>query len=168
MSMPDLLARIGSIVFSTFLLIMPARAANNCPWMNEATASGLVSGDAVGAFVEGHGLSSVCTFTQRAGSVTRTLQIAVEIAADPHARLLSLAQACGTSAAPLPAIGNEALICGIDPRRKRSGERAVGRVRDQVFTITLSSSLKNDMVLNKDELRIKIDMAAEQVAGNLF
>jgi hypothetical protein len=68
----------------------------------------------------------------------------------------------------LPAIGNEALICGVGPRRKRSGERAVGRVRDQVFTITLSSSLKNDMVLNKDELRIKINMAAGQVAVNLF
>jgi hypothetical protein len=69
------------------MMPVTVRVANNCPWMNEATASDLVGGDAVGTFVVGQGHPSVCTFTQQAGSVTRTLQIAVEIADHPHARI---------------------------------------------------------------------------------
>jgi hypothetical protein len=68
----------------------------------------------------------------------------------------------------LRAIGNEALICAADEDKKRMGERVVGRVRDQVFTITISTSLKNDPVLTSDELRSRIYTAAEQVSGNLF
>jgi hypothetical protein len=167
---PKHFARVGLIAFGALLLTMPAsaRAANNCPWMNEATASGLVGGDAAGAFVESQGQPSVCSFTQHAGNVTRTLRISVEIAADPHARFLALAQSCGSSAVPLPAIGNEALVCPTDPNIDEVGEQVMGRVRDQVFTITLSSSLKSDPVLNKADLKIKINTAAEQVSGNLF
>jgi|HubBroStandDraft_1064217.scaffolds.fasta_scaffold06884_5 hypothetical protein len=165
-----LFARISLIVFGALLFLIPAsaRAANNCPWMNEATASGLVGGDAVGSFVESQGQPSVCSFTQHAGNVTRTLRISVEIAADPHARFLALAQSCEGSAVPLPAIGNEALVCPTDPHSDEFGEQVLGRVRDQVFTITISSSLKSDPVLNKADLKIKINTAAEQVSGNLF
>jgi hypothetical protein len=68
----------------------------------------------------------------------------------------------------LRAIGNEALSCAADDRKGGIGERVVGRVRDQVFTITISSTLKNDPGLNRDVLRSKIYTAAEQVSGNLF
>ena len=86
-----LLARIISFCVGTFLLAMPmaARAANNCPWMNEASASDLVGGDVVGAYVADQGKPAVCTFTQHDSKTTRTLQISVEIANDPHNRFLS-------------------------------------------------------------------------------
>ena len=48
------------------------------------------------------------------------------------------------------------------------GERLVGRVRDQVFTITISTTLKNDPILTRDEIKSRIYTAAEQVSGNLF
>lgn len=158
------------IAFIALLLFMPVatHAANNCPWMNESTASGLVGGDTIGEFVVTPGHPSVCTFTQRRSNVRRILQIGVEIAADPHARLLSLGKACGTSTEPLSAIGNEAFVCAIHPGEKTLRQVAIGRVRDQIFTISLSTSLRNDNDLNKDELRIKIGLALEQVAGNLF
>jgi len=162
--------RIGFIAFGAVLLLMPAdaRAANSCPWMNEATASGLIGGEAVGAFAARQGQPSICTFTQHAGNETRTLKIVVEVAADPHARFLALAQTCEGPASPLNAIGNEAVVCPVDPRSEKPGERVMGRVRDQIFTITISSSLKNDPVLNMADIKTKIGTAAEQVTGNLF
>jgi len=146
-----------------------AMAANNCAWINEATASGLLGGGAVG---EVSGLEAekrtICTFTQRGAGVIRTLQVTVEISTDPHERLGAIARICGTEAAALKAIGNEALVCPADDRKGGLGERVVGRVRDQVFTITMATTLKNDQVLSRNELKSRIYTAAEQVAGNLF
>ena len=153
------------------LLARPAiaRAENNCPWLNEATASDLVGGDTVGAFVAAKDKPSVCTFTQNDGKVTRTLQISVEIAADPHGSYLSALQAdCRSTSAPLKAIGNEAATCAIDHGKTVMGERVLGRVRDQVFTITISTSMKDDPILTPAMLKMKVSLAAEQVSGNLF
>ena len=149
---------------------MPPRAvaANNCAWINEATASGLLGGEAVGEISELAGHQTVCTFTQIAGGIKRVLRITVEVAADAHARLTMIAQSCGTNATPLKAIGNEAFDCPADGPKAGMGERVVGRVRDQVFTITIESSLKNDPILTRDVLKLRIYTAAEQVAGNLF
>jgi hypothetical protein len=41
-------------------------------------------------------------------------------------------------------------------------------VRNQVFTIDLNSTLKDDPILARDALKARIYTAAEQVAGNLF
>jgi hypothetical protein len=146
-----------------------ALAANNCAWINEATASGLLGGDAVGEVsAPDPAQPTVCTFTQMSAGVKRTLRVTVEIAADPHARLRAISQSCVAEPVPLKAIGNEALDCGEDDRKAGMGESVVGRVRDQVFTISITSSLKKDPVFARDALKSKIYTAAEQVAGNLF
>ncbi|MGD0892679.1 MAG: hypothetical protein ABR923_14205 [Terracidiphilus sp.] len=152
------------------LLAVPrvVQGANNCAWLNEATASGLLGGDSVGNVSAVVGEPTVCTFTQVSAIAKRTLRVTVEIAADAHARLVVLAKGCGTDAASLKAIGNEALVCVIYDRMAGLGERVVGRVRDQVFTITISSTLKSDSILNRDALKSRVYIAAEQVAGNLF
>ena len=144
-------------------------AANNCPWINEATASGLLGGDAAGAFSPSSPTqAAVCTFVQHSEGGTHTLRIAVEQTPDFVARLESEYKTCGTDAAPLTAIGNEARLCNGGDRKKLFAERVVGRVRDQVFTITLSSTFKRDSTLSRDELKARAYTAAEQVAGNLF
>lgn len=156
------------LAVATVLLMAPAaaHAANNCPWMTEATASGLLGGDAVGIFTAATASqAAVCVFTYEGAGARRTLRIAVEVVPDSHARVSAVAQSCGNDAAPLKAIGNEAIGCAVDDRR---GERAVGRVRDQFFTITIGAAAKNDMVLTREALLAKIYTAAEQVAGNLF
>lgn len=146
-----------------------SRAANNCPWLTEATAGGLLGGDAIGAFTKAAtGQPAVCLFTSDAQGVRRTLRITVDVVADPHMQVATEAQSCGPDAAPLKAIGNEALACAADDRKAGPGERAIGRVRDQLFTITLSSSQKGDPMLTRDALKSKIYTAAEQVSGNLF
>jgi len=162
---------LGLALIAVCLIGAPAaaRAANNCAWINEATSSGLLGGDAVGEVTPAvPGQPIVCTFTQMTDGGKRILRISVEIAGDPHARLAVIEQGCGPDATPLRAIGNEALICAADDRKAGMGERIVGRVRDQVFTITMTSTLKNDPILTRDILKTRIYTAAEQVSGNLF
>jgi hypothetical protein len=147
----------------------PCKASNNCPWMNEATASGLLGGDAVGAFTDAAaGQPAVCTFTYDDQGAKRTLRITVEVTPDAHARVMAAAQSCGSAASPMKAIGNEAMSCAADDRKGGAGERMMGRVRDQAFTVTIASTLKNDPELTRDALKAKIYTAAEQVSGNLF
>jgi hypothetical protein len=147
---------------------LPAWASNDCPWLNEATASGFLGGDAVGAFKDASpGEPANCTFTQRGEQVTRTLTITVEIVPNPYDRFSSIAQSCGAASEPLHAIGNEALFCAMD-NRHGAGEQAVGRVRDQVFSITIHTTAKDDPILTRDALKTRIYSASEQVAGNLF
>jgi hypothetical protein len=166
----DIPRRFVMIALSFCLIGIPAtaRAANNCPWLNEATASGLLGGDAIGAYTVAPGQPSVCTFTQQNQDVTRSLVVAVEIAQAPHARMVTIAQTCGANAVPLNAIGNEAISCAPVERKGELRERVIGRVRDQVFIITLASSLKNDPILTRDALKTRSQTAAEQVSGNLF
>src|SRR5580692_12158245 len=79
------------------VLVFAARgqAKNNCPWMNEATASGLLGGDSVGEFTEASsGQPAVCTFTQKDSTVTRTLRVTVLVTPDFDAGYRSAGQAC--------------------------------------------------------------------------
>jgi hypothetical protein len=149
---------------------LAALAANNCPWMNEATASGLLGGDAIGAYTPSTANQpAACIFTQRGAGVTRVLRITVDLAEDdPHAHLMKSEAACGPSPAPLKGIGNEAVVCAVDDSTGRRGARVAGRVRDQVFEILITTNRKDDPILTADALRIRINTAAEQVSGNLF
>ncbi len=166
---PKRILVIVAALLSLVGLPSAADAANNCPWLTEATASGLIGAEAVGSFTAAYGAQpAVCTFVQKGDGMTRTLTIVVELATDAHTRMTAIAQACGAGAATLNAIGNEAVYCAADLRRGELGERAIGRVRNQVFTIDLNTTLKEDPILTRDALKTRIYTAAEQVAGNLF
>jgi len=145
------------------------QAKNSCAWLNEATASGLLGGDVVGNFAEAtQDNPAVCTFVRQGAGFTRTLRITVEVTADATARLAEVAKVCGAGATPLKAIGNQALVCPADERKGTMGERVVGQVRNQIFTITMTGTLKGDPLLTRGELKARIYTAAEQVSGNLF
>lgn len=160
---------LAAIALCAAAIPNPAKAANTCPWMNEATASGMLGGNAVGEFTAAtSGQPAVCTFTQQDNGVTRILRITVEVVPDAHAQFLSMSASCDAEQSPLKAIGNEAMACATDLHKKSASERAFGRVRDQVFTITFATSIKNDPVLTPELLRAHVYTAAEQVAGNLF
>jgi hypothetical protein len=165
--MPALRLALLSIVLLG--ITTACEAKNNCPWINEMTASGLLGGEAVGDFTEAStSQPAVCTITQAGAGFTRTMRITVEVTPDTHARLQSALQMCGKNAAPLQAIGNEALMCALDTRSAGLAELVVGRVRDQLFTITISTTLKDDLILTRMSLKERAYTASEQVAGNLF
>lgn len=60
------------------------------------------------------------------------------------------------------------MFCTLDQRHGGIEEMAVARVRDQIFTVTLATTVKNDAILSPAMLQMKIGSAAELVAGNLF
>lgn len=146
-----------------------SRAANNCPWINEATASGLLGADASGSYIDAAALRpAVCTFIQSANGITRTLSITVMETPEFRPLLDKESKFCITASEPLRAIGNEAISCSWDERRKLYAERVIGRVRNQVFTITLSTTRKDDSTLPREVQKTRILIAAEQVSGNLY
>ncbi len=156
-------------VLSLGIAATEAHAANNCPWMSETTASSLLGGDATGVYIaDTEQRPATCTFTQKSAQGERSLQITVQVAGDPQARLAQAERTCGTDPAPMHAIGNEAIFCTGEESHGQRSERAVGRVRDQVFAIAFVTSVEDDSVLTREALKARIYTASEQVAGNLF
>jgi hypothetical protein len=81
---------------------------------------------------------------------------------------MQLEAGCGPNPASLKAIGNEAIACVADKAINGRGARAAGRVRDRVFEILITTMRKDDPIITRDALRIRINTAAEQVSVNLF
>lgn len=160
--------KIASPILAVCIIAPSLKAENTCPWLNEATASGLLGAQAVGSFLAPAGQPAVCAFTQQNGGVTRVLRIEVQTVPDASAHLKALEKSCASDAAPLRAIGNEAISCFQADRAGRPIAEVFGRVRDQVFVIRVTTSQKNDPVLTRNDLQRIIGTAAEQVAGNLF
>jgi hypothetical protein len=146
-----------------------AHASNNCPWINEATVSGLLEGQAVGDFNQGvAGQPATCRFVRKTAGGTRTLTVTVETIPDAHARVNSIVKDCAQAPEVLPAIGNEASMCATEHGKEPLSQRVVGRVRDQVFTIAIGTTGKGDSAMGITDLKMRIAIAAEQVSGNLF
>jgi hypothetical protein len=74
---------------------------------------------------------------------------------------------CSAPGAPLRAIGNEAILCADDTKHAR-GEAVVGRVRDSLFRVVISTSSRSDSDMTREVLEQKTRNVAEQVAGSLF
>ncbi|MFZ1086629.1 MAG: hypothetical protein WAN35_16820 [Terracidiphilus sp.] len=162
---------IALAIIGIYLLVSPSlcQAANNCPWINEATVSGLLGGNAVGQVASADdGKTTVCEFIEQNAGFKRILRLTVEVSADDHPSLDSIARGCGIDAVSLKAIGNEALICSVKDPKPGFGERVVGRVRNQLFTIIIYTTLNPDPTLTREALKVRIYSAAEQIAGNLF
>jgi hypothetical protein len=68
----------------------------------------------------------------------------------------------------LRAIGNEAVTCAVDSKGKSYGQQVIGVVRDQIFTVTVTTSAKKDPVMPRKALEEKSRNISEQVAGALF
>jgi hypothetical protein len=142
------------------LLALPriGRAAETCPWLNAATAGGVL-GSAVTLTVTHENANRddmACNF---AGA--SSLRIAVQTTETPRNEFTSSAAECGSNPAPLKAIGNEAVVCTPD---KRSAQ-VVGRVRNRIFTILIRTT---NASMTQAVLREKARDVAEHVAGNLF
>jgi hypothetical protein len=142
-------------------------AKEMCQWLNEATAVGALDGQ-VSSTVKLTGKTNDdanCEFVRRQGSVVVSLDIEVETSTAPSETFATYKARCATDSAPLRAIGNEATICSA-PRKKRVvSEQVVGRVRDRVFLVRITSNKKS---ADQAVIREKTRKIAEQVAGYLF
>jgi hypothetical protein len=160
--------------FAILLFVVPwfmpaicAAAANEiCLWLNAATASGVLEGPVVVTVTHpGQNKDDAsCKFIRSEGSVVYELEIEVETMSDPAHDFAAYKARCGSDAAPLRAIGNEALVCSLHQTKKQA-EQVVSRVRERAFIVRVSS---NAPAQTKIELREKAQRVAEQVAGFLF
>jgi hypothetical protein len=139
------------------------QAAEPCPWLNAATAGGVLGGPITRAPTRRApaGDDRSCEFIRQDGSLLFELRIEVETMSSAAKDFASYAARCHTAAVPLKAIGNEALACSDG----QLAEQVVGRVRDRVFLIRIGT---NDRSAQPTALREKARQVAEQVAGILF
>jgi hypothetical protein len=166
------------------------RAEAKCPWLNAATAGGLLGGDVqmtVSAPVDaamdksaskspGMYSDSVrmdrfdvsCEFSRTVDSGTYTLRIAVKTMGDPAKDFASYLAQCGGTTRPLKAIGNEAVQCLAANGSAPDEEKVIARVRERAFVLTVSRTGIKPLAANADLLRDDTRNIAEQVAGSLF
>jgi hypothetical protein len=139
----------------------------NCPFLNAATAAGVVGGPVHSSFVSSNKDDSdgTCQFVGQQQTSKTELRIEVETMTDRPRQFNSYLARCGSKSTHLPATGNEAVECTRTSKDGQQTEQIIGRVRDRAFVIQLSS---NDPARTADLLREKARVAAEQVSGFLF
>lgn len=142
-----------------------AHAQARCPWLNVATASGALQGPALLEVKRLSESETSCVFRYQKENTAYVLQISVKSQQDPSKGLAQSGSECSAPGTPLRAIGNEAILCA-DDRRHTLGEEVVGRVRDSVFRVSITS--RNDPDMTREVLEQKTRNIAEQVAGSLF
>ena len=153
--------RLGLLLFAVACLSPIGEAAETCPWLNRATAGGVLGGPVVMTVTRAKtGDDAACEFIRRDGSLVLELRIEVETMRSPAEDFASYAARCHSPAAPLKAIGNETLACDDEG----SGQ-VIGRVRDRAFLVRIST---NNRTSQPGALRDKARKVAEQVAGILF
>jgi hypothetical protein len=151
------------------LLLAPpamAGAAERCPWLNAATAGGVLGGAVTEVTVERakSGDDASCGFVRHDGAAVSELRIETETMRDPARDFAAYAAArCHSTAMPLKAIGNQAVACSGEGGDGRIAELVVGRVRDRAFLVRIGA-----IAASPDVLREKARKVAEQVAGILF
>jgi hypothetical protein len=117
------------------------------------------------------GSAAACSFDYHDATASRELRITIDQVKqvkDPGPSLAAYTTQCSGAATPLRAIGNEAVACAADTKRHTYGEQVIGRVRDQIFTVTMTTSAHHDPSMPREALKEKTRNIAEQVAGALF
>jgi len=132
-----------------------------CPWLNAATAAGLLEGP-VDAAVTTNGADATCEFARQRS--TEKLRIEVVTMGASRSELTAYKAQCVAPVTPLKSIGTDAVACGIGTKKGETAEQAAGRVRKQAFLVRISAREG----FSREKLREKATKVAEQVAGNLF
>jgi hypothetical protein len=164
--------RTSRTLLLALALFTPAicHAQTKCPWLNEATARGILGGPVtVTVTVKlGDQAAGVCKFSRQQGTAVHELRISVDPMTDIPKQFPTHLEQCPPKSPPLPATGNEAVTCSIHTKENQHAEIVVGRVRNQAFVVSVSSTAQDDPSLTQEERREKSNLVAEQVAGILF
>jgi hypothetical protein len=176
----------GVILAGTLLVSRESRADAKCPWLNAATAAGVLGGEVqmtVTAPMEhtpGQGtyqnqdqirmdrFDVNCEFNRKADSGIFTLKIIVETMKDPAKEFAGYLARCTGTPVPLRAIGNEAVFCAVKTGAVTGEEKIVARVRDRAFVLTVIRPPVPSAPATVDGVRDDTRNIAEQIAGSLF
>lgn len=172
-------------------LFAPQRsvAEAKCPWLNAATAAGVLGGEvqmSVSAPVDPGPVKGVgtamysdqvrmdrfdvtCEFTRKTDSGTDTLHISVKTMKDQAKEFASFLALCGGSTAALRGIGNEAVQCVRKESSGKGPEQIVARVRDRAFVLTVTrQAAPAGVAVSAEGLSSDTRNTAEQIAGSIF
>jgi hypothetical protein len=141
-------------------------AEDRCPWLNSATASGVLNGPAESKVHRTADGGTTCLFFTRVPA-SSTLSIVVT-SLDAMKGVASFdRRQCTSPIIPLKGIGNEAQACSIETGHEAE-EKVTGRVRDKRFTVYIEVSAASDQPFDRKALQQQAENIAEQVAGSLF
>jgi hypothetical protein len=152
----------------TVLMPMVCQAQAKCPWINEATAGGILGGAVTVRVNVTDGAGGVCEFSRHRGETVHELRVSVHLMTDIPKQFPAYLAQCSPKSTPVPAVGNQAALCSIAVKGQKYEERVVGRVRDQAFVVGVSSNVRDDRSMTQEMRREKANLIAEQVAGILF
>jgi hypothetical protein len=145
--------------------------AENCQWLNAATAGGALGGPITSKLVE-HTTAddTTCQFIRKQGDAISTLEIAVHTVAMPEKDYQNFRALCAAPATPLKGVGNEAVECTLHDKPNVTTEQVVARVRNRVFLLKWSMLATQDGTAapSREDLHDIIQNLAEQIAGSLF
>lgn len=183
---------VSAIAIAGWLLLPgQCRAEAKCPWLNAATASGILGGDVRMTVtpprepaaqspdptvyqadqVRMDRFDVSCEFQRAADSGLNTLDIAVTTMSDPAKEFPSFLSLCRGTTVALKAIGNDAVQCVMKDGGTNSSnrvEQVIARVRNRAFVLTVSRHAPASAAAVGDELSPDTRNIAEQVAGSLF
>lgn len=180
--------RLRSIFFAACLAAAtPALVhAENCAWLNAATAGDLLGTDASvksepitehltpaqtsARVITGARPDAVCTFLPQQAASGAQLEIAVHTMADIPAEFATYTAACGKDSIALRAVGNEALECSVFDDKHNRVEKVISRARDRAFVLTwtIPGPANGPNAMTQEVIREKMRNLAEQIAGSLF
>jgi len=146
---------------------------SGCPWLNQATAVGVLDDPVHVSVINGSMENSVCKFYTEQDNSPDSLLIEVETLknASTEFSVYKTAQ-CNAVMTALQAIGNEAYLCSVAEKNgnisSMQSESVIGRVRGRAFIVTLSVDTGSNPSIKKEDIENKVQRVAEQVAGALF
>jgi hypothetical protein len=156
-------------IMGSILVPAQCRAQVKCPWLNAATAAGVLGGEVQLSVTSPTNLGDVaCVFLRKVPSGVATLRIDVSTLTNLVPEFALYRSHCDRSSIPLRAIGNEAYLCVPDKSHNAGEEQIIGRVRDRAFTLTVSRNLTAPATPNANEPSSDTRNTAEQIAGGLF
>ena len=182
-ALPTLMVAVG------LLASVQCHAEAKCPWLNAATAGGVLGGEVqltVTAPPE-HGTQPhtepnvytedqvrmdrfdvSCAFSRKTDSGVSSLGIVVKTMSDSSKEFAVHLAGCEGTRVALKGIGNEAVQCVLKNGSSTGEQKVIARVRDRAFILTVVRPPGAATPLESDALRDDTRNMAEQVAGSLF
>jgi len=150
-----------------FVASLHCHAQNLCPWINAATAEGVLDFKVEGSVQETPGKDTNCIFTSVKKNGSRSLVIEVHDIGDRGKEYSDAESKCTSAPTPVRGLGNEAFECVADHSDSHA-MMIIGRVREKLFLVSVTLTGRPDHGLTAASLEDKVTIAAGQVAGSLF
>jgi hypothetical protein len=151
----------------TFVASLHCHAQSLCPWINAATAEGVLDVKVKASVQETPGKDTNCIFKSVDTNGTRSLVVEVHDIGDREKGYSEAESKCTSAPTPVRGLGNEAFECVADHSDSHA-MMIIGRVREKLFVVSVIMTGRIDRGLTAASLEDKVTIAAGQVVGNLF